>query len=133
MASTYAGSWTRRIATRVAGPKRIPRRRSRLSYAVERQEVEWIRMTLVGRVRNVLDDEPVGAVEVEIGITADIRIDLREVDAIGHREELPEHLGPAEDDHFRRVTRESERLLGGSRGENALRMECRVACEHDIR
>jgi len=89
-------------------------------------------VALVGRVRNVLDDEPVGAVEVEVRITADIRIDLREVDAIGHREEVPEHLGAAKDDHFRHVTRERERIFRCRRDENAARMERGVAREHDI-
>src|SRR3981189_1559546 len=75
---------------------------SRLPDAVEGQEAERVRMTVVRGVRDILDDREVDRAPggKEVVAVLHVGVDLGEVDAIDHRHELLEHRGPAEDDRL---------------------------------
>ena len=103
--------------------KPAPRvRHLRLADALERHELERVGVPLVGGMCLGLDDRATpSSTEVEVRIATDIRVDLGEVDTLGHRQEVAEHLGTAEDDGLRRVTRERQRLIRRARDEDSLR------------
>src|SRR2546428_5410586 len=93
-----------------------------LMDAFQREEVERVRMALVGLVPLVREHAPVGRAEVEVRVAGDLGVDLCEIDALGERQELLEDVRPAEHDDLRRVACERERLVRGSRDLYALRV-----------